>query len=170
MQWRATEPCKYHSSLAYTDFPGGSDGKESDCSVGDPSFISGSGRSPGEENGNPLQYPCLENPMDRGSWRATVHGVTKSQPWLQGLTHTHTHTHTHFSIYTWMPATRVPLPPWIHCQFKWSSTVMRFMYFSFLKISIFPLSTITWCFLEATTIIWKQINKTNIKTQYHPRL
>ena len=62
-------------------FPGGSDGKESACNAGDPSLIPGSGRSPGEGNGNPLQYSCLENPMDRGAWWATVHGVTKS--WTQ---------------------------------------------------------------------------------------
>ena len=61
-------------------FPGGSDSKESACCVGDPGSILGSGRSPGEGNGNPLQYSCLENPMDRGAWWVTtVHGVTKSQ-------------------------------------------------------------------------------------------
>ena len=49
-------------------FPGGSDGKASACNVGDPGSIVGSGRSPGEGNGNPLQYSCLENPMDRGAW------------------------------------------------------------------------------------------------------
>ena len=59
-------------------FRGGSDGKESACNVGDPGSIPGSGRSPGEVNGYPLQYSCLENPMDRGAWQATVHGVTKS--------------------------------------------------------------------------------------------
>ena len=53
-------------------------GKDSACSVGDPGSIPGSGRSPGVGNGNPLQYSCPENPMDRGAWRATVHGVTKS--------------------------------------------------------------------------------------------
>ena len=47
--------------------------------AGDPGSILGLGRSPGEENGNPLQYSCLENPMDRGSWQLTVHGVAKSQ-------------------------------------------------------------------------------------------
>ena len=47
-------------------FPGGSDGKESTCNAGDPGLIPGSGRSPGEGNGNPIQYSCLENPMDRG--------------------------------------------------------------------------------------------------------
>ena len=59
-------------------FPGGSGGKESAFNVGDPSLIPGSGRSPGGGNGNPLQYSCLENPMDRGAWWARVHGVAKS--------------------------------------------------------------------------------------------
>ena len=49
-------------------FPGGSNGKESACNVGDPGSISGLGRSPGERNGNPLQYSCLKNSMDRGNW------------------------------------------------------------------------------------------------------
>ena len=52
-------------------------GKESACNAGDPGLIPGSGRSPGEGNGNPLQYSCLENPMDRGAWQATVHGFTR---------------------------------------------------------------------------------------------
>ena len=60
--------------------------------VGDMGLISKWGRSPGGGNGNPLQYSCLGNPMDRRAWRATVHRVTKS--WTQ-LRHTHTHTHTH---------------------------------------------------------------------------
>ena len=59
-------------------FPGGSEVKASVCNVGDPGSIPGLGRSPGEGNGNPLQDSCLENPMDRGAWWATVHGVTKS--------------------------------------------------------------------------------------------
>ena len=75
-------------------FPGGSDGKESAHNAGDLGLISGSGRFPGEGNGNPLQYSCLENSVDRGAWRATVHGVTKSQTRLSNL-HTHTNTHTH---------------------------------------------------------------------------
>ena len=60
-------------------FPGGSDSKESICKAGDPGSILGLGRSPGEGNGYPLQYSFLENPIDRGSWWATVHGVAKSQ-------------------------------------------------------------------------------------------
>ena len=65
-----------------TDFPGGSDSQESACNVGDLGLIPGLRRSPGEGNGYPLQYSCLENPMDRGTWKATVHGVAKSQTWL----------------------------------------------------------------------------------------
>ena len=57
--------------------PDGTDSKESTSSTGDPGSISGLGRSPGEENGNPLQYSYLENPMDRGTWWATVHGITE---------------------------------------------------------------------------------------------
>ena len=60
-------------------FPGGSEGKESACSMGDLGSIPGLGRSPGEGNGNPRQYSCLENSMDSGAWGATVHGVTQSQ-------------------------------------------------------------------------------------------
>ena len=60
-------------------FPGGSDGKESACKAGVTSLIPGLGRSPGGGHGKPLQYSCMENPMDRGAWRATIHGVTKSQ-------------------------------------------------------------------------------------------
>ena len=61
------------------DFPGGSDGKASVYNAGDLGPSHGLGRSPGEGNGNPLQYCCLENPMDRGGWYAIVYGVTKSQ-------------------------------------------------------------------------------------------
>ena len=64
------------------NFPGGSDGKESACNARDLGSIPGLGRSPGVGNSYPLQYSCLENSMDRGDWRATVHGVTKSQTQL----------------------------------------------------------------------------------------
>ena len=63
-------------SLDVSGFPGGSDSKESACSVGDPGSIPGSGRFSGEVNGNPLQYSCLENPMDRGAWVTVVYRVT----------------------------------------------------------------------------------------------
>ena len=62
------------------DFSGGTSGKESACQAGDARDVGqilGLGRSPREVNGNPLQYSCLENPMDRGAWWAPVHGVTK---------------------------------------------------------------------------------------------
>jgi len=58
-------------------FPSGSDGKESAYNAGDPGSISGSGRCLGEGNGHPLQYSCLENSMDRGTWQATIHRVTE---------------------------------------------------------------------------------------------
>ena len=66
-------------------FPGGSDCNESACNVGDQGLISGLGISLGEGNGNPLQYSCLENPMDRAAWQATVHGITKNWSQLKWL-------------------------------------------------------------------------------------
>ena len=66
-------------------FPGSSVGKESACNAGDQGLIPGSGRSPREGNGNPLQYSCLENPVDRGAWWATVHGVTQTWTRLKHL-------------------------------------------------------------------------------------
>ena len=68
-------------------FPGGSEVKASAFNAGDLGSIPGSGKSPGEENGNPLQYSCLENPMDRGAWWATAHGVAKSWTRLSDFTH-----------------------------------------------------------------------------------
>ena len=87
--------------------PGGSDGKESACNAEDPGSIPGSERSPGQGNGNPLQYSCLENPMDRGAWWTAVYGIAKSQTQLSDFTFTF-HFHaleqemaTHFSILAW---------------------------------------------------------------------
>ena len=64
---------------AGTSDDGSSDGKESACNAGDLGLTPGSGRSPGERYGNPLQYSCLKNSMDRGAWLATVHGITKNR-------------------------------------------------------------------------------------------
>ena len=69
---------KILTSKTEKGFPGASNSKESACKVGDPGLIPGYGRSPGEGNGNPLQYSFLENSMDRGAWQATVHRVAKS--------------------------------------------------------------------------------------------
>ena len=66
-----------NSPLCFTGFLGGSDGKESACNARDPGSIPGLGRSPEEGNVYPLQYSCLENPMDRGAWWATVHAVMR---------------------------------------------------------------------------------------------
>ena len=85
-------PCLFSSSFAlilsqaWTTFPRGSDSKASAYNVGDRGSIPGSGRSSGEGNANPLQYSCLENPMDGGAWQATVHEVAKSQTRLSDFT------------------------------------------------------------------------------------
>ena len=73
--------------MAWMGIPGGSDGKEFACNTGGLGSMSRSGRSPGEGNGKPLQYSCLENSMDRGAWRATVQGVTKSWTQLSDQAH-----------------------------------------------------------------------------------
>ena len=68
----------------FLGFPGGSVVKNLPSSAGDAGSIPGSGRSPGGGNGNPLQYSCLGNPVERGAWRATVHEVSKSRITLSG--------------------------------------------------------------------------------------
>ena len=79
------------SPLCTWGFPGGSVVKNPPANAGDVCYIPGLGRSPGGGNGNPFQYSCLENPMDRGAWPATVHGVTKESDTME---HTRTHMHT----------------------------------------------------------------------------
>ena len=74
-------------SLVLTGFPGGSVVKNPPANAGDPGSISGPGRSPGEENSYRLQYSCLENPTDRGTWQAAVHGITE----LDMTEHARTH-------------------------------------------------------------------------------
>ena len=69
----------------WVGLPGGSDRKQSACNQGDTGSTPGSGRSPGEGKGYPLQYSCLENPVDRGAWQASVHRVAKSQSRLKQL-------------------------------------------------------------------------------------
>ena len=71
------------STFPSKDFPGGSDGKASAYNAGDLGLIPGWGRFLGGGYGNPLQYSCLENPMGRGAWQATVHRIAKSQTWLK---------------------------------------------------------------------------------------
>ena len=85
------------SSLLFGGWPPGGglpwwpDGKDSACNAEDLGLIPGLGRSPGEGNGHPLQYSCLENSMDRGAWQAIVHGVAERYYWVSNM-HTHTHT------------------------------------------------------------------------------
>ena len=93
--------------LCSVGFPGGSEVKASAWNAGDPGSIPELGRSPGDGNGNPLQYSCLENPVEGGAWWATVHGVTKSRTRLSDFTFTF-HFHalekemaTHSSVLAW---------------------------------------------------------------------
>ena len=92
------------------DFPGGSNSKTSAYNVGDPGSIPGLGRSPGEGNGNPLEYSCLENPMDRGAWQVTVHRVTESDMTER------THTHTALGVETMIEATHMASNPFAECH------------------------------------------------------
>ena len=78
--------CVFYLSSSFNIHAGGSEVKASDSNTGDLGSIPGSGRSPVEGNGNPLQYSCLKNLMERGAWQATVHGVPKSQTRLSDLT------------------------------------------------------------------------------------
>ena len=105
-------------------------GKESACSAGDLGLIPGSGRSLGEGNGNPLQYSCLENPTDRGAWRATVHVFTKSwtqlssptrvrEPFLFHCSQRHRSYPNSFFVFSLI----LFCPSWLHgdlsCDFDW---------------------------------------------------
>ena len=74
--------------MSFMGFPAASALKNPLANSGDTNSVPGSGRSPGERNGNPPQYSCLENLMDRGTWQATVHGVTKSRTWPRDWTTT----------------------------------------------------------------------------------
>ena len=131
--------CIFVSICISTGFPGGSAGKEYTCSsgdTGDTGSIPGLRRSPGGGHGNPLQDSCLENPMDRGAWWATVYGVTKSWTWLS----THTHTST--------PLSWLPLAPKIKSHFLtlWAQFPpctlhsSRLDFFHVSKCLLFPLS------------------------------
>ena len=95
-----------HRTFFY--YPDGSDGKESTCNVGDLGLIPEWERSPGEGNGNPLQYSCLENPTDGGAWWATVHGVTKSWTWLSDFS---------FTFFTFMVTAAMKLKD--ACSLEW---------------------------------------------------
>ena len=125
-------PCFLHSHqhlLSFIfDFPGGSEGKASAFNAGDRGSIPRWGRSPGEGNGKPLQYSCLENPMDGEAWWATVHGVTKSRTWLSDFTSLHFHpnrcesvNHSIMSdsVTPWTVACQVPLSMGFSRQEYW---------------------------------------------------
>ena len=102
-------------------FPGGSNDEESAFSAGVAGSIPGSGRSPGEGNGNPLEYSCLENPMDREAWWATVHGVSKSRTRLKQLSmHVRNHRQGFLKsvIQTFLPSPLLPIFRTSSCGMK----------------------------------------------------
>ena len=104
-------------------FPGGSEGKASACSAGDPGLIPGPGRSSGEGNGNPLQYSCLENPKNEEAWQAVVHGVAKSWTRLSSFTFTFSRpmypVRSSFDFYFHIPkyTDKVSFPSCLICQY-----------------------------------------------------
>ena len=103
-------------------FPGGSDSTESSCSVGDLGLLPGSARSPGEGNGNALQYSFLENPMDRGTWWAKIHGVAKSRIRLSDY-------HFFFHMHCCCSVTRSCLTLCVHMDCSTSGfLVLRYLY------------------------------------------
>ena len=124
-------------SIKGKGFPDGSEGKESACNVGDLSLIAGLGRSPGEENGNPVQYSCLENSMDGGIWQATVHGVTKRSDRTEQL-------HFHFLCARSLQSCLTLCDPWtVAHQAPLSMGFSRQEYWSGLWLpSHFPISSV----------------------------
>ena len=133
-------------SYVYSDFPGGSDCNEFACKSGDPDSVPGLGRSPGEVNVYPIQYSCLENSMDKETWQATFHGVTRSWTWLCD-----NHFHFFFSYIYSLLGDSFPIQPITECWVElpvvrsWSLLVVCFMYESVylsVPISLFiPLLT-----------------------------
>ena len=119
----------------YQGFPGGSVVKNLSASAGDTrdaGLIPGSGRSPGGGNGNPHQYFCLENSMDREAWQATVHGVTKSQRWQS--------THTQVPLSFKVCSNSCPLSQWCYLIISSSSVPFSFCLQSFSASGSFPMS------------------------------
>jgi len=127
--------------------PVGSESKESVCQCRKPSFIPGLERSPGEGNGYSLQYSCLENPTDRGAWWATVHGVTKSQTWLNTFTF-HNAFKFHLCCHKWQDF--ILFYSWMifYCVYIYTHThihICVYIYTTF-SLSIHPLMNNLGCF------------------------
>ena len=137
--------------------------------------IPGSGRVPGEGNGNPLQYSYLENLMDRGAWWATVHGFQKSWIWLSACvrvhmctcmcTHTHTHTHTHWFIWCLIASSLMlqASVSYVGClSYDLSHLIgtRKVIKLQFVQVSFFLLQQWEWCsFQLSTSSSWHKPSK-----------
>ena len=117
-QWAGHNWAIRHTHKGGKGFPGGSLGKELACNVGDAGLIAESGRSPGAGHGNPLQYSCLENPVDRGAWRATVHSVTESDT-TEATEYTHKGEGGHRGYNGWMASTIQWTWIWANSRRQW---------------------------------------------------
>ena len=106
---------KKECSIQKSKLPWWLSGKEYACNAGDQGSISGSGRSPGEEIGNPLQYSCLGNPMDRGAWWATIHGVAEELDTLSDFT---TSTTIYVFMYVYIYISLANFSPWFSNAFQ----------------------------------------------------
>ena len=150
----ASEPPALWLFIQQMGFPPVSDGKEPACNAGVMSLIPGSGRSPGEGNGNPLQYSCLENPMDRGAWRLhTVNMITKCQTLLSDHTFTFTFQHVFTALFSnlgsgagrWVPGLCNDQPPSLNSGSEQDKRLM-----------LSELSTLlcaTWCRIRETVCL-----------------
>ena len=105
----------YITPFSIHDFPGGSNDKASAYNMGDQGSIPGSGRSPGEGNGNPLQHSCLENPMDGGAWQSTVHRVVKSRTRLSNFTFTSFLQHSVIDLSSHLKVEIITVIQFSHC-------------------------------------------------------
>ena len=105
--------------LTVWGYSGGSDSDGSACNVGDPGSFPGSVRSPGEENGNPFQYSCLENSMDRGVWQAAVHRGYKKLDMTEQLTHSPAVSQQCAKLLIWIPSSQNPLKEFILFEKRW---------------------------------------------------
>ena len=135
-----------------TGAPGGSDGKESACSAGDLGSIPGLGRSPGEGNGNPLQYSCLKNPMERGAWQAKVHGVAELDATEQ--------LHFHFLLLLMMLNQDLLVSSFLMCKENFKIFPFRIWFMVHLILVYYTIFVTRSCFSEYLLVFLQNVFST----------